>query len=186
MNEPYFTVADLRARYTDLNAKTDAELEAALLDAEEAIEDAADVAFVRRQRTQSFTGDGSFYFRADRPQIRLVVACTIDGLAVELPTIFGKWWLRRAVGWPTNANVAVAYQHGYDAPPRQIRRAAMILTHEWALRGPVDQRATQIPTGDGGAINLATPGLLGSIFGLPEVDVAVKQYREPPPVGGIG
>ena len=77
--------------------------------------------------------------------------------------------------WAPGTQVAVTYTHGYDLPPYRIRRAAMIATRVWTTKGPVDDRATQIAA-DGATINLATPGVLGSVTGIPEVDAAITQH----------
>jgi hypothetical protein len=45
----------------------------------------------------------------------------------------------------------------------------------WLTKGPIDDRATGIPT-EGGTIPLLTPGVRGSTFGIPEVDAVVEQY----------
>ena len=71
--------------------------------------------------------------------------------------------------------LTVTYTHGYETPPARIRRAAMIATRIWTTRGPVDDRATQIAA-DGATVNLATPGLAGSVTGIPEVDAAIRQH----------
>jgi hypothetical protein len=82
-----------------------------------------------------------------------------------------------AVGgsWTPGTLVTVTYTHGYDTPPLRIRRAAMIATRIWTTRGPVDDRATQIAA-DGATVNLSTPGVRGSVTGIPEVDAAISQH----------
>ena len=79
------------------------------------------------------------------------------------------------IRWSPGQPLTVTYTHGYDTPPARIRRAAMIATRIWTTRGPVDDRATQIAA-DGATVNLATPGLPGSVTGIPEVDAAIRQH----------
>ncbi len=188
----YFTVAELRAQDSEL-ANTvkfpDSRLETARVDAEEEIEHAADVAFVPRTASETVSGRGSPHIYASRYRVRAITAAVIDGAAVtDLSTIrvVGSRRLRRDAGWPWgDRNIELTYLHGYDQPPRRIKRAALILAKEWLLEGPITQRATQIATGDGGVTNLATPGVFGSIVGLPEVDAAIRFYSEPKGDSGI-
>jgi hypothetical protein len=64
-----------------------------------------------------------------------------------------------------------------------VKEAAMLWVRELLVKGPVTDRATQIPTEDGGVINLATPGLFGSTTGIPAVDEVISEYRHPAFVG---
>lgn len=71
--------------------------------------------------------------------------------------------------------LAVAYEHGESVP--DVRRVCAILARHRLLKGPLDDRATQISVEGGGSVNLLTPGLLGSITGIPEVDVFISRYN---------
>jgi hypothetical protein len=194
---PYFTVAEFRARYPDITSsvKTDQEIEDARALAEEAFEHACEVAFVPRTVTgEKVSGIGSGSLVLQWPRIRSVTAVSVDGTAFTSDQLallqFGAgsvvsygWrtpgWFCRGIG-----NVTVSYEHGYDSPPLRVKQAVMMLTREWLVQGPVSDRAIQeISPGDGGTINLLTPGLRGSVFGLPEVDVTVAQYSERTYVG---
>lgn len=173
----YFTIDELRIRYPEL---TDANYPDPLVDeyrqlAEEAFEDAARRAFVPRATTEP-AGQGSPYGgrRLLRRDIRRVLAATDDaGTTIDIAgaRIRNGW----VDGLPAG-RISVTYEYGLDAPPRRVKQAVMVLTRQWLLKGPIDDRQTQLPTESGGAINLATPGLLGSTFGLPEVDACVRLY----------
>ena len=65
-------------------------------------------------------------------------------------------------------DLTIDYEHGQ--PVADVRRICLILARYRLLHGPLDQRATQAPVEGGGTINLATPGIQGSRFGIPEVD----------------
>lgn len=187
----FFTTAELRAMdaaLTDPAKFSDAQLELMRALVEQSLEDACDVAFEPRQSTGTpsrsagaFSGDGSRWLSLPVHMLRSVTAVGHDGQALDLAgvKISGRLvW--RYDGWPLGvANLTVTYTHGYDAPPLRVKRAALILAKVWLLAGPVDDRATQFATVDGSTINLATPGVLGSTFGVPEVDAVVRQYRVP-------
>jgi hypothetical protein len=84
-------------------------------------------------------------------------------------------WIALPGGWPAG-QVSITYQHGHAEPPLRVKQAAMILTREWLISGPVTDRQTQLPTEAGGAVNLAVPGGRFGTFGVPEVDATVAQY----------
>ena len=71
-------------------------------------------------------------------------------------------------------DLTIGYEHGQ--PVADCRRICLILARQRLLHGPLDQRATQAPVEGGGSINLATPGLLGSRFGIPEVDAFCNDH----------
>jgi hypothetical protein len=187
----YFTTAELRAQDAALADPVrfpDAQLDAMRQLVEQSLEDACDVGFVPRASTATpsrtagpFGGDGSRWLSLPVHMLRSVVSVTSDGQVLDLTGVAVRGhclWLYD--GWPWGvANLTVTYSHGYDAPPLRVKRAALILAKVWLLEGPVDVRATQVSAGDGSTINLATPGVLGSTFGVPEVDAVVRQYRVP-------
>lgn len=180
----YFTLDELRAM-PDLALRSDEELEAMRALAQSSIEDACGVAFVPRAKTVSRRAHGTV-LRPGPPRLLSVASVIgVDG-AIDLTdvTIAGGL-LVMPDGWPTD-ELTVTVEHGHDAPPLRVKSATMILAREWLLKGPISERRTQLPTESGGSINLATPGLLGSTFGIPEVDYVVKAYREDPPAFGTG
>lgn len=183
VDDPYFTAAELGARDGALEAKAVGELEELRVLAEDSIEHAARVAFVPRVHTAVFSGRGVFELYAAHHRVRRIVTALVDGAVLDIAQarVVGDLRLWRPGGWPAGrANLLVTYEHGHDVPPPRIKQAALTLAKVWGLRGPVDARATQIETGDGSTINLATPGILGAQFGIPEVDQAVRAYGEPP------
>jgi hypothetical protein len=180
----FFTTAELRAMdaaLTDPAKFPDAQLDAMRELVEQSLEDACDVAFEPRESVGAFSGDGSRMLALGVHRLRSVTAVVDDGQALDLAGVKGIGRLVwRYDGWPWGvANLTVTYSHGYDAPPLRVKRAALILAKVWLLEGPVDVRATQVSAGDGSTINLATPGVLGSTFGVPEVDAVVRHYRVP-------
>ena len=173
----YFTVSEFRARYSDLTVADgypDTTVEEYRVIAEEAFEDAAGVAFEPRTTTRTLYLDDFNDRLFLHPRLRTVTAVLIDGTAltdltglrISESTLAGYRW---------RGQIVVTYTHGFDAPPARVKQAVMILAKTWMVQGPIDDRATQLGTEDG-PINLATPGILGSTFGIPEVDQTLRQY----------
>jgi hypothetical protein len=94
--------------------------------------------------------------------------------SVEIDSILGVYY---SAGWTVGRrNVIVGYEHGLDRPPERIRRGGLLLLKRWLVEGPVDDRTTSM-SNDDGTFSLATPGRGGSIFGLPELDAAIRRRR---------
>jgi hypothetical protein len=149
--------------------------------AEDALEDACGVAFVPRLRTETLSGTGAVTTILDRPYVRAIRSASIDGVALTSTELLALRYSqsgtiynasRWTAGW---GNTVVVYEHGHSHPPERVSRACRLLAKTWLVRGPVDERATQMAT-EVGTINLATPGRFGSTFGIPEVDAVVAEY----------
>jgi hypothetical protein len=177
----YFTLDDFRAE-TDLDdvEATDEDVTRNRDLAEEVIEHATGIAWLPRR--------GSEMVRSASGRVRLgrSAARDLEGLVYGTTTLDaaglvgqGVWtdgrWL---LGYVGEVPATLTYTYGFETPPLRIRRAAMTAARIWTLRGPVDDRATQIAA-DGATINLSTPGLQGSITGIPEVDATIRAYRNP-------
>lgn len=68
-----------------------------------------------------------------------------------------------------------AYEHGREWLA-DVRRVCLILARYRLLNGPLDARATQMSVEGGGTINLLTPGVMGAITAIPDVDVFIHRY----------
>jgi hypothetical protein len=184
-DDPYFTIAELRATYpsplSDATKYPDGKIDRWRLYVEERIEHVCDVAFVPRTATDEVvSGDGTGFLNVKNNRLRTLTAAhdenaqTVD-LTGYRATSSGFYL---AAGWATGVNnLTVTYTHGYDAPPLAIKEAAMTWCRELVVDGPITARATQIATEDG-PINLATPGMFGSVSGIPVVDQVIGEYRE--------
>ena len=92
-------------------------------------------------------------------------------------TALGAW---REDGWfPGAANLTVAYTHGFDEPPPEIKRAALRFLKEVVpatgpLGSPVDDRAIRVDL-DGGSYQRAVAGYARPT-GIPDVDVVLASY----------
>lgn len=78
-------------------------------------------------------------------------------------------------GHGLHGSLTIGYEHGQ--PVADVRRICAMLARHRLLHGPLDSRATQMAVEGGGTINLATPGMLGSVFGIPEIDVFVQRHN---------
>jgi hypothetical protein len=186
---PYFTPAELRSMYPDIDAAddpvvTDEMIEASRREVEQRLESRllCNVAFVPRTATEIRSGDGTSILKVAHLRPRAITTAItttgqtdidIDGV---IPTRSG---FRRRGGWPWGlSNITLTYTHGHDQPPEAIKQAAMLWVKSLVLDGPITERAIAIATEDGGRIPLATPTLLGSRSGIPAVDEAIIENRE--------
>jgi hypothetical protein len=173
----FFTIAELRASSPQL-ASTTTFTTTRLLEARTSVEDALEkvlgFAMVPRFRTQTLTG----WARTEWPllnelwpYVRVIRTIVVDEVAIE-PAAFGGY------DWPPGySTVEVAYEHGLDEPGPRWKRYALMLAKNWLLDSPIDDRASTFSSVEGGTYGLVTPGLRGSIFGIPEVDAAVNEER---------
>jgi hypothetical protein len=177
-----FTVADLRARYPEITTDrySDEQVQDAIDTATQAFERAADVAFTPRTETLTLTSGDARMVVLPRARVTSVTSVsgsttgTVDTTGSQI--IGGSIYLSTAP-WLTTETLTVAVTHGYAEAPLQVVQAVKLLARQWLIDGPVDKRATQIPSADGGVLNLSTPGMFGAVFGIPAVDAALKQYR---------
>jgi hypothetical protein len=153
---------------------------------EQAIEQACGVAFVPRYAFERYSGDGSTSLLLRRPLPSSVRSATIGGTALSAPQLADLTMATSGAIYSTlttwtlgQNNIVVGYEHGFQDPPAEIRRAAVMLAKVWLVgrRNPIDDRAVTFNAGaDGGTYSLAVPGRNGSSFGHPDIDVAVDRY----------
>lgn len=145
--------------------------------AEDAFENACGVAFVPRFKSQTLSGNGSDLLLVEA-RSRTVRSASIDSTSVtDTMTADRAGTVYLSSGWTSGTdNVLVRYEHGYDTPPNDVSRAVLLLAKHWLTSSISDPRATS-ETNEYGTFSLATPGLRGSYFGLPDVDSVVDRYR---------
>jgi hypothetical protein len=183
-----FTLAEIRA-VTPINDTVNY-LTADIVDTrtavEQAIEQACGVAFAGRYALERYSGDGSNVLQLNHPLPSSIRAVTITGTAFTAPQLADLTMAASGAIYSTltyftwgQNNIVVGYEHGYQEPPMEIRRAALLLAKMWLVgrRNPIDDRAVTFNAGaDGGTYSLAVPGRNGSSFGHPDIDVAVDRY----------
>jgi hypothetical protein len=176
-----FTIAQAQAQ-SGLATKTAAEITAARTYVEAELEQACGVAFVPRYSKVTLSGNGRSTLLLP-PRTTAIRSVSLDGVAVAqsyldtmrlLPSgelYYPSWW---SSGY---GNYVVAFEHGYSDGAERMAATQAALT--WAkshlVSGPIDDRATQ-QIGEFGTVNLATPGMFGSVSGIPAVDSFIKRY----------
>lgn len=157
--------------------------------AEQLIEWATDVSWVPRVALDYFDGEGQceLILRHRRP--RAVRAVTIDGTAQTVAdyVVNENGTIEHLYDYPFIATqergVSVLYDHGYDAPPEPLVRAALTAAayHLFAERSSgVSPRATSFADGAGGTTQFARTDP-DNPTGLPDVDAVIRSYSHRTP-----
>jgi hypothetical protein len=182
-----FTLDELESRLTDTTSTyTDAQFADARTYAETEIEREINIALVPRFGVYRGGADGYGTFRI--PVYGLRSVRWVNTYSAGVATAYGaSALLALEVGegtvyggsWPAGyRNVEVGYEHGLDTPPPGAKEAALVLAEQYIVQGPIDDRATQRAS-EFGPVNLATPGMFGSRFGIPMVDAFCASFRIP-------
>jgi hypothetical protein len=179
----YFTVAE--ARRTKPLQKTDtysdADIEAARIGAERDLEhcEATNQTFVPRYRREIVRPHGSRRVWLDRARPRRIRSLAVDGVELTADEIaaldlfdFGLVKLDRRA-----THVEVAYEYGWDSPPRRMVEAALLLTKQYVIDSQIDDRALRVIDPEGRETVYSAPGVRGILFSIPEVEGAVRQFR---------
>lgn len=167
----------------------------------EALESAAQVAFAKRVKRVTLSGEGTSQILLPDVEISEIISCTIydedtgtdtsdditgnELLDIEVNRTTGL--LTRTDGqiFPIGSNnVVVDYEHGYDAVPGPIRSAALTLAIEYLVPSALPARALSQST-DIGDFRISVANIdLGRETGIPMVDAAIQQYgRRRPRLG---
>lgn len=178
-----FTVAEARAvkPLDNTTVYTTAAIVAMRTLVEQAMEDAADVAFVPRYYQETFSGNGTTTALLRWPKVTAVRSASIDGTAVS--PVSSVVALREGLGYLSTGwtggygNVTIGYEHGWSSPPERIRQAALFEARYRLVMAekPGDDRAVRQDFNEG-SYTLHVPGRAGAQFMLPETDAAVAQY----------
>lgn len=180
----FATVDEVRALKDlgDTNRFPDALIVEAISRVEELIEDDNEVAWVPRYHGQVLDGSGTAILRVEKSQLRTVRSASIAGAALDVgalhPYPTGK--IVRASGvWTAGLrNVDVAYEHGFDGPPRDLKDAAVD-----AIRsGLLEKKSSAIPeraqtmSSEIGTFSLALAGP-NRPTGYPDIDARILAHR---------
>ncbi len=194
-----FTITELRAFHDDDLADTTVwsndDIAAARLRIVDSFEQICGVSFVPRYRRRQHAGDGTSKLIVERPKITTVLSAvdsTVDVTADAtpdplLPVIYhtdGTWTA------PTPSDplpITVAYRHGWETAPEEIRRAALILARRQLIKdvtgAGVPDQASSWNDGTGQFVAFAANDRTGRWFGIPPVDVALRRYTLRAPIG---
>lgn len=192
----YFTLAELRSIEPSTSDTTKDKSEALRRcrgEVEQMIEDVCGVAFVPRFDVDRLQVHANGDVMLRYPQTRVVRWLRYDDggtptfvddatVAAIIPPPNGSL----CIGTSYGSYVDVGAEHGYDAPPPDLKRAALTLAraHLNMARSVVPDRATSLQLPDGGLVTLATPGVGTWHSGLPEVDEVLKRYTQKGPTLG--
>jgi hypothetical protein len=186
-----FTEAEARDTHASLLTNATVYTDANIAEARDRISDEfAEIcgqSFVPRYERETLAGPGGQVLEVRWPRISAVIEATISGTNVASSTTYDRRLplLRRTSGSWTAAttaspyNVVVAYAHGWDTPPPDIKRAALILLRHQIVPdqagGSIADRAVTM-TDELGQIRLAQPGFRGAPYGIPIVDQTLARY----------
>lgn len=184
----YYALAEARASDSSL-ASTDryptSELEQVRLEVEDEFEEICEVAFVPRFGRETISGNGRSTLMLRRNKIRRIISLTVGSVAFSAENLsalsineIGEIY-NDGSAWSSGIqNIVVEYEYGYDAPPSDVRRAALIRQRHrlMANKSGVPDRAVSYSAAEGGTYSLATPGRAGFETGIPEVDAVLKRY----------
>jgi hypothetical protein len=188
----YFTVTEVRDVEKALAANTTkysgAEIVRARIETEDECERICRQAFVPRARKVVLSGDGTDVLLLDQQTPTKIRSLSIDGVALttgELADVLVEdaGIVRRVhADWPQGAgNIVLIYEHGWPAPPSDLKRAALQRLRErlnMTMSG-IPDRALSLTT-DGGTFSIATAGRSGFETGSPDIDAVYARYRNMP------
>jgi hypothetical protein len=198
----FFRLAEARSSDTSLVNPGDysaAQLELARLETEVECEEICDRAFVPRYRRVVLDGTGTTDITLPDADLRTVRAARISPAPGQAFTVFtsdelaavklvGDRELRRTDSgnvWTFGTgNVILEYEYGFDRPPDDLRRAALVRvrTRLNIHRTGIPDRATSFTVAEGGVFRLDMPGPYKT--GLPEVDAVYGRYSLRSGAGG--
>lgn len=175
-----FAIADARALspLNDAVKYTTQRIVTARTVAEGRLESRCAVAFVPRYARDFFDGTGGTALMLP-PRTTAIRSVKVDGVAVtdisgiRLARTGRASW---SSGWASgDSNYEIAYEHGFNDGVMRMEAGvhALTLAKHHLVHGPIDDRATNVVTEDA-SFALATPGMRGSYFGLPDVDAFVN------------
>lgn len=189
-----FTLAEARASdssIADPNVFPASEVDARRLEVELEAEAICGRSFFPRFRRVAVDGSGLVRLIVPDTDLRAVRDVTVTSAGptetawtagqVGMVATGGGGLLTRLDGgiWPRGAsNITVGYEHGLDAPPEDLRQAALI-----RLRGVLKRNRSGVPdrvasyTNEAGTFRIAMPGARKT--GIPDVDAAYERWSVP-------
>ena len=187
----YFTVAQARASDSSIGdeAKYPADvLRAARAEIEAEFEEICEVAFVPRYRRQRLDGAGTSCLLLPLAHPRRVVAVSdlaADGTATAWtagevaairPEVTGELHSPLRTFPAGTQNLIVAWEHGYDRPPVDVRQAALLRLRHRAIRPhtAIPDRATSFQVEGGSVFRLDQAGRKRT--GIADVDAVLDRW----------
>lgn len=144
-------------------------------------------AFVPRYASEILDAEGTDYFDLTSLPLRSLRQARVSGnlvaaedLAKWIPDATGRVVREGSPFVKARQSLWVAYEYGLDAPPEDLKRAALIYIRWLMLEEYTDitERATGYTSEGGGTFDIAVPDEEHPT-GLPAVDAVLLAYREP-------
>lgn len=169
---------------TDTAKYPTADIVATRQEVEEEAERIIGAAFVPRFRVARLHGQGDNELNLPSFHVRRIRGVLVDGTplaesAVEGLALHTRTLVRPDSWFPLGtANVVVAYEHGLDEPPADLRDAAVLRlrTRLNKPRSGVPETAVTFSAAEGGTYGLAVAGRSGWRTGVPDVDSVYLEY----------
>jgi len=142
------------------------------------------VSFIPRSAYLELPGSGGRRLDVPHHRIIQVLSCTIGGTAqtaTDIEPLRNQRQLAHKTGtfsFPSTAdpqNVHVCYEHGYEHPPLDVKRAGLLLLLREIVPSDLPDRALSYSNADG-TFRLSYPGE-NSPTGIPTVDETLNRYR---------
>lgn len=178
----WFDVPAARAR-PELAPFTDTEIAVKRTAAESFLEEQTGVSWVPRYRQETHLLDACPRLLVfDRGDVTALRSVAVNGVAADLTGVrvsrdgilnfFGTTGVRllAAATLGDQVEVDVVYEYGKAMASPRAAQIALVLARHYLLRGPLDDRRLGLPVEGGGVVSLLTPGVRGSVTGIPEVD----------------
>lgn len=179
-----FEFREFRARFADFASTEDyppARLRLARDTVESTFADACPAAFYPTFARRTLPGGRTTWLALDDLEVTAVRTISVDGTPLtgdelDAVTVLGETGhLVRTAGWGTTAAVVdVAYEHGLDEVPPDVRLAAMTYAAGLLKESAIPSRATAVD-GATGTIRLSIAGRDG-ITGYPDVDAVLVRW----------
>lgn len=187
----YFTVAELRAAETSVAVAADFPVAACIarrIETETKFEDRTGTAFVPRFKVLTPDRRGLVAVSGLR-SIRWIEyydgTITSDATAIARACEVSTSWIQCQ-----GSIVRIGAEVGFDRPPADVAAKAMMYTRHLLTGGSsgVDMRVLAQSAPDGSMVQMASPGRSFYVTGLPEIDEALKAYKDrtPPRPASVG
>ena len=195
---PYFTAAELRAVYPDLDAATypDARVTQVHDWITAIVERECATSFIAASVTEVVDGGGTDTLLLSAPYVQSITSVMVDGVALTADEVsalllrHGIVYRPLGATWPTTSrgNVSITYTAGYSTtPPADLKeammqgaRARLLTTADGAT---ANDRRTSFSNGDG-TFSLSTAGE-NRPTGFPEVDAVILGWKARVRVPGV-
>lgn len=183
----FFTLRELRGSDSVLTNTTKyptEKLREARLAVEAEFEGICERSFMPRYARERLIGNGDGTLWVSNAQPLKVLSCSVNGEDWSDKEFTTPPYNLRVLCvpdgsyWPRDSRVVIEYVYGMPYVPRRIKNAAIKRAKSQLVssNSRIDERATIMNVPDFGNFVLATPGVRGSLTGIPEVDVVLQEY----------